>query len=180
MGVDWGIPVIKDEFYSGLMRIVYQYAWEKSMDPRTKTAAMILSPDKTKILGMGTNIVRPGLSYGVDYTEKDLRDSVWKKANMIHSEDDARNKAKANQPDLSGAIELMYWVPCDDCSKIIIDEKIGTYITHKPFLDRTPSRWVDSCLQGVANLRKKGVKIYMLDDKLGGVYARMNDETFEP
>lgn len=180
MEINWGIQTIKGVVHAQYLREVYQYAFEKSMDPRTKTAALITDSVYHKRLGFGTNIVRPGLELGKDYQLEDLRNSDWKKANMIHSEDNTISNVLAGGNNLERSVMYMPWVPCTPCAKLVVDAKIKTYIAHKQMIDRTPERWIESCLEGVNLLKNSGVSIWMYDGKLGGVKGRMNDEDWNP
>lgn len=178
--VDWGIKVIEGDLHAENLRTVYKYAFENSMDPRTKTGAMVMDADLTTMLGIGTNVVRPGLVYGKDYSEENLRDSPWKAENMIHSEDNGTSNARKTREDLTGAAMYMFWVPCLPCANIVVDSGITKYIAHKQMIEKTPERWIESCIEGVDLMKKGGVEVFMYDGLLGGVVGRMNDEDWNP
>ena len=180
MAVEWGIPVIKGVVHEQYLRMAYQYAMSNSMDPRTKTAAVITNSSLDKVLGRGTNVVRPGLKLGVDYQLEHLRDSNWKKENMIHSEDNTIANAISAGNSLFGSVMYMFWVPCTPCANLVVDSGIKKYIAHRQMMDRTPERWVESCLKGVELMKNAGVSVLMYDGKLGGVAGRMNDEDWQP
>jgi deoxycytidylate deaminase len=180
MDVDWEMSVIEGKSHAHHLRTAYKFAYENSMDPRTKTGAIITNFGQDKVLGMGTNIVRPGLVLGRDYVESDLRDSPWKLKNMIHSENNCIENGKKVGNDLIGSIMYMFWTPCLPCAKEIVDSGISTYISHRQMIDRTPERWIQSCIEGVDLMKESGISVFMYDGKLGGVKSRMNDEEWEP
>ena len=171
------IELIKGEVHKSFLRKAYDYAWKNSIDPSTKTGALIVDTNLNEIISYGVNHFTPN----VNPTEEQIKDKQWKKENIIHAEPSAIFAAAANgSKPTRGAVMYMPWVPCTPCANAIIDAGIKRLIGHREMIIKTPERWWASLDYALNLLEKSGVKTFMYSGKIGGVKSLVDDLEWSP
>lgn len=101
---------------------------ERSIDPRNKVGAVIVSEDNTQVLSMGYNGDHAGGPNEVDSLEPG-------QSGCIHAEINALIKLDYNNP----KAKKMYVTlsPCVMCAKAIVNAGIETVIYHQEYRDRS-------------------------------------------
>lgn len=185
-----------------ILRDVYNYAWKNSQDPSTKTTAAIfnqyLKPGNEfyNPLIFGANRLKKGIE--AKFSPKELvlkmKDSIWKRKNMEHSEDASIRKLKElyNQAIESNDKEkqelyqsivkamAMPWIPCEPCGEIMVDYGIKKLITHESFINKTPEDWKESTLRGVELLLDNHIEIVTYSGEIGDCYALFRGKHWRP
>jgi len=171
------IELIDGEVHRDFLRETYYYAWKNSIDPSTKTGALIVNANLNEIISYGVNHFPPG----INPTEEQIKDKQWKKENIIHAETSAIFAAAANggKP-TRGAVMYMPWVPCTPCANAIIDAGIKILIGHKEMIIKTPERWWNSLNYALNLFEKSGVKTFMYSGKIEGVKSLVDDLEWYP
>lgn len=107
-----------DEYFIGFTK----YAATRSKDPKTQVGAVIVDKDN-RILSIGYN----GMPRGIPDDE-----AHWSKKHLYvsHAEDNAISFCKG---DLEGSTLYVTFLPCNECAKRIIQNKIKrvVYLTKK-------------------------------------------------
>ncbi len=169
------INLIAGEEHSLFLQKAYILAQEKSQDPVTHTAGILVDANNT-ILSKGFNHLPPGL----EYTMEQLLDKKWKYKHMIHAEAacvyDAAKKGKSTNE----TTMYMPWIPCTPCALTVIDSGISTFIGHKQLIEQTPERWWASTEYALELLRKADVDIYMFDGRIRKIEHLFNGNIWKP
>lgn len=159
-----------------LLREAYLFAQRDSDDTVTKTGAVIVGPDFSKILAWGANHFPSGLNP----TSEKIADKDWKYKHIIHAETaaifDAARRGSATQ----GAIMYMPWIPCTPCATAIVDAGIKKLVGHKELIMKTPERWQNSTNYALSVLERGGVESLMCEGEIRGVEHLFNGEVWKP
>jgi dCMP deaminase len=116
---------------------------QKSIDPRLKVSAIVVSGDNTQVLAIGYNGDQRGGANRVESLEPG-------KSGLIHAEENALIKLDFSFPKR----KVMYVTssPCDMCAKKIINAGIDEVVYRDEYRDRS----------GIERLHDAGIKIWQL------------------
>lgn len=176
--INWDkkIQITNDKKHVQYLKLAYEYAAQNSPDISTTTAAVIYDLKKKEVISIDSN----HFSKGCELTPEEQKDRPKKLKAMIHAEPASIHKAARYGKATDGSIMYMYWVPCNECAKSIVDSGITTLIGHKQMIERTPEDWEPSLDKALDTLKKGGVKVQMYDGKIGGVEHLMRGVTWNP
>lgn len=150
--MDW------DEYF---MRNAYLIA-EKSKDPRTHIGTVLVR-DKN-IISSGYN----SFPMGVKDLESRYQDRETKYDFVAHSEFNAVVFAARLGVSTLGSVCYSFGVPCETCSKALIQGGVKEIICHRQWPNLFHSeKWVKSVRVSKQMFRETGVKIRWFDKKLG-------------
>jgi deoxycytidylate deaminase len=166
--------ITTDKKWKGLIREVYNFAFENSNDISTFTAAMLVD-NKLNNLAIASNGFPVGAKAIEGWDQKPKKDQI-----SNHSERAVIYKAAKKGIKTDGLTMIMPWAPCYACANAIIYSGIETLVCHKQMVDRTPVDWESELADCFKILRKNKIKIIMYDGKIGTCKGFMRKEYWEP
>jgi len=147
------------------MKQVYLVA-EKSKDPSTKIGAVLVK-DK-HIISSGFN----GFPIGVRDKPERYLDRTIKYNFVVHGEDNAVLSAARFGISTLGTILYTQSIPCNECSKSIIQGGITEIVIHSKW-PMNHSKWIECVKISKIMLKEAGIKIRYVNSTLG-IYAYVN------
>lgn len=125
----------------------------RSKDQSTQIGCVIVkgAPDYKTIVSQGYNCFPRGIKDDVPYRQ----DRRYKYNYFSHAEANALSNALRNNTSVNGCyLYINKWIPCADCSRLIIQSGIKTVITPDMTI---PERWRDNNLHSLLMLHEAGV-----------------------
>ena len=150
-------PPSWDELF---MRKVYEIA-AKSKDPRTKIGAVLVRDNHAILEGYN------GFPKGVSDMAERYHDKETKYKFVVHAEANSVLVAARFGISTEGCILYTQGIPCNECTKTVIQGGIKEIVVHKqwPNLFTSP-KWTESIEISKTMLNESGVHVRWLDKKL--------------
>ena len=141
------------------MKHVYLAA-EKSKDPRTKVGAVLVKDNH--IISTGYN----GFPVGVIDSLDRYNDRESKYSFIVHAEHNSILTAARMGMSVEGSTLYTQGIPCNECSKAIIQSGIKYIVVHKQWPTMIP-KWVESCKISEMMFNEADIRITILNNILG-------------
>jgi len=156
-----------------LLWVAYKCA-EKSPDPSTQTASLLVDEDGS-ILLFDVNRFPDGVKETPKRYERPLKYKFAEcsERNVIYAATREGIRTK-------GLTIVCSWVPCTNCARAIIQSGIKCLITHKRAHNITPDRWKEDIGISLGMLAEVGIEIVMFDKTIGAPPILYNGELWHP
>lgn len=157
-----------------VLRVLYQHAWERSDDPKTKNSACLLTP-AGHISLLGVNHLPTGFEATPENLDNKIKDEL-----IIHAEEHVILECAASGISTRERTMVCMWAPCLRCARMIIGAGISRLVVHAEMYERTYGKHKTSIEEAVRRLELGGVEYERWSGKVGGCKGMMNHETWEP
>ena len=164
----------KYEEHRRFLKLAYDFAWEHSEDPRTKTATLIVKDGKT--VGTGVNRFPKGVKKLPERAERPLKYKY-----ITHAERTAFYNAARDGIKTEDCTVYTPWLACTDCAIAIIEGGAKTVVSHLAFNEKTKDNWADDIFLALRMLEEAGVRIFLYEGEIGeGTKAIFDGEEWKP
>lgn len=136
------------------LRRAYMNARDFSDDPSTQNGSVLVPANQPNSVCYGAN----HFPRHVAVTPERLADRDVKLSFMEHAERDAIYKAAFQGFPTEGATLYVPWFACTDCARAIIMAGITRVVGHRPMMDKTPQRWMETIRQADTMLNEAGIQ----------------------
>lgn len=151
----------RDQFY---LQQAYLMATQ-SPDTSNQNGACLLTAAKEE-MSLACN------EFQLDYTDEEiealLADRDEKLKYIEHAERNAIYSAVFTGEEVYDSTLYCPWAACHDCARAIVGTGIRELVVHRPRMNETPTRWVDSIKAAMALLEKAEVKVTFVDGPIPG------------
>jgi dCMP deaminase len=169
-----GIKSTRDEVHRRFLKQAYDWAWENSDDPRTKTATLLVRDGE--VVAYGVNKIPAGVKKLPERLERPLKYKY-----VTHAERTAYYNAAKAGIKTEGTTAYTPWLACTDCAIAIIEGGSKTVVSHRAFNDKTTDRWAEDIVLALGMLREAGVEVLLYDGEIGeGTRAIFDGKEWTP
>ena len=139
-----------NEYFFSLCDTVKQ----KSKDPSTKVGCVVATQDN-RILSVGFNGFPSGVKDLSDrYSDRDVKYMM-----VVHAEANAITTAARLGTSLLNAVLYVPWMPCHECTKLIIQAGITKLVIGDYTADGLDDRWSTSWKYSLIMFNESGVEL---------------------
>ena len=164
----------KEESHRKLLKESYDWAWEHSDDPRTKTATLVVIDGKT--VATGVNRIPTGVKKLPERLERPLKYKY-----ITHAERTAFYEAAKNGIQTNGCTVYTPWLACTDCAIAIIEGGAREVVSHLAFNEKTQDNWADDIFLALGMLKEAGVRVVLYEGEIGeGTRAMFDGKEWKP
>ncbi len=156
MRIGTSVDVANNEQVQRCFVWLAELAQQRSPDPSTRNAALIVTSDQIRCAGVNTfpdgikpNAERLGRPQKYDY--------------LIHAEAAAIASAARQGVIAKGATMLALWAACPSCAQLIVECGIKELIVPMRILTNTPPSWKARVELGLGILKEAGVAVRPFD-----------------
>lgn len=161
------LPPSWDEYF---MTMVYLVA-KKSKDPSSKLGAVLVKDNR--VIGSGYN----GFPIGVNDLLERYNNRELKYKFVVHAEHNAILSCARFGISSMGSVLYTQGIPCQECTKAIVQGGIEKVIIHKQWPDMKHSKWQESVEISKQMLKETEIQLEILDFKLN-VNGYLNGKVF--